>query len=95
MTRKELETLFYSVAKLKKTNISHLLTLDFKNFPTWVPFYSGHSILSSRSRIHYEKLIVAQIDSFSAGSVLCSEESDTDSSPESDECRPHNSILYI
>jgi hypothetical protein len=24
---------FYSVAKLKKTNISHLLTLDFKNFP--------------------------------------------------------------
>jgi hypothetical protein len=25
---------FYGVAKLKKTNISHLLTLDFKNFPT-------------------------------------------------------------
>jgi hypothetical protein len=25
---------FYSVAKFKKTNISHLHTLDFKNFPT-------------------------------------------------------------
>jgi hypothetical protein len=26
---------FYSVNKLKKTNVSHLLTLDFKNFPTY------------------------------------------------------------
>jgi hypothetical protein len=25
---------FYSVNKLKKTNISHLLNLDFKNVPT-------------------------------------------------------------
>jgi hypothetical protein len=25
---------FYGVAKLKKTIIFHLLTLDFKNFPT-------------------------------------------------------------
>jgi hypothetical protein len=39
---------FYSVTKLK-TNISHLLTLDFKNFPTqtWVPFYSGHLYIAS------------------------------------------------
>jgi hypothetical protein len=29
-----LQEVFGSVTKLKKTNISHLLTLDFKNFPT-------------------------------------------------------------
>jgi hypothetical protein len=30
----KMETGFYSVTKLKKTNLSHLLTLDFKQFPT-------------------------------------------------------------
>jgi hypothetical protein len=37
---------FYSVTKLKKTNISHFLTLDFKHFPTctWIPYYCGHSV---------------------------------------------------
>jgi hypothetical protein len=39
---------FHSVTKLKKTNISHVLTLDFKNFLalTLVPFYSVHPVLS-------------------------------------------------
>jgi hypothetical protein len=34
---------FSVLPNFKKTNISHLLTLDFKNVP-WVPFYSGHHV---------------------------------------------------
>jgi hypothetical protein len=38
---------FYSVAKLKKTNFSHLLSLDFNKIPNIniVPFYYGHPVL--------------------------------------------------